>query len=397
MFEHTRTRSGKYPNHARQFKCCNSFISNSSLAFCYRFVLLDRAWPHMNLTTYLSPKPESYRQVKLAQTLERNHTATSKNHSNPDPLQPTTSTKPPKLCSIPQHLKKHPQKIDQTTTPTPPAYTQHTQNWQHHTQTLPKHSCRQQHSTPTQTNPHNEPTHNQKTLKCRPPKTPETRSCRHTPLNYVVPSTQLSTKRPHKQNPYSLQTPNPRHTIQTASPYPAQNNHQADTQPQKPPIPCLTLTQYVHTQTQPIHKHQQFAQNNHRADTQPQMPPIPCLTLTQDLHTQTQPTHKNLQLVQNNHRTDAQPQKPSIPCLTLTQYLHTQPQPTHKHQQFVVSFPKKIQTPRASKTKSNLSILDTVATQLYETETQPRNIHLRTNPTMCRNQEGGQLIKQKQK
>jgi hypothetical protein len=114
MFEHTRTRSGKYPNHAHQFKCCNSFISDSSLVICYKFVLLDRAWPHMYPTTSLSPKPESYRQVKLAQTLERNRTATSKNQSKPDPSQPASSTKPSKLCSTPQHLKKYLQKVAQT-------------------------------------------------------------------------------------------------------------------------------------------------------------------------------------------------------------------------------------------------------------------------------------------
>jgi hypothetical protein len=321
MFEHTRTRSGKYPNHAHQFKCCNSFISDSSLVICYRFVLLDRAWPHMYPTTLLSLKPESYRQVNLAQTLERNRTATSKNQSKPDPSQPTTSTKPSKLCSTPQHLKKYLQKVAQTITPSSPAYTEHIQNWQYHTPTLPKHSHKQHPSTPTQTNLHSEPTHNQKTPNYRPPKTPETRNCRPTPLNYVVPSTQLITKRPHKQNLHSLQTLNSRQTIQTPSPYPAQNNQRAGTKPQKPPTPCLTLTQYLHTQIQPI----------------------------------------------------------------------------HKSQQLVVIFPKKIQTPRTSKNKSNLSILDTAVTQPYETVTQHRNTHLSTNPTMCRNQEGGQLIRQQQK
>jgi hypothetical protein len=209
-------------------------------------------------TTPLSLKPESYRQVNLAQTLERNHTANSKNQSKPEPSQPTTSTKPSKPRSTPQHLKKYLQKVAQTITPSPPAYIEHIQNWQYHTPTLPKHSHKQHPSNPIQTNMHSEPDHNQNTPNYRPPKTPETRNCRPTPLNYVVPSTQLITKRPHKQNPHSLQTLNSRQTIQIPSPYPAQNSQRAGTKSQKPPTPCLTLTQYLHTQTQPIHQSQQL-------------------------------------------------------------------------------------------------------------------------------------------
>jgi hypothetical protein len=264
MIEHPRTRSGKYSNRAHQFQCCNSFISDSSLVICYRFVLLDRAWPHMYHTTPLSLKLESYRQVNLAQTLERNHTATSKNQSKPDSSYSTTSTKPSKTTtqkhpySTLQHLKKYLQKVAQTITPSPSAYIEYIQNWQYHIPTLPKHSHKQHPSTPTQTNLYSEPTHNQNTPNYRPPKTPETWNCRPTPLNYVVPSIQLITKRPHKQNPHYLQTLNSRQTIQTPSPYPAQNNQRAGTKSQKPPTPCLTLTQYLHTQTQPTHESQQL-------------------------------------------------------------------------------------------------------------------------------------------